>query len=274
AGVRHVGTKVGYSSFGAEVGLSAPAGNCVNTATGSPCLFPFVNATNLGSTVPAANGYTGLTAQTVGTSFATPLVAGTAALMIAAHPGLGVTALGERLRASATAFPSDASLAACPTTTADGQCNCTTATCGAGMLNAKAAVQAAQAPEAAVAVSATPVAGSAVTLSAAASTTAPGATLVAWQWTQTAGPASAAFSNAAAASTSFNAPQAGTYSLRLTVTDDAGRQGSVDTTLDVQAPPPPAGGGGGGGAVDGPLLALLGAAASLAIAARRGVRRP
>ncbi|HMZ77755.1 MAG TPA: hypothetical protein PKX01_16340, partial [Rhodocyclaceae bacterium] len=32
-------------------------------------------------------------------------------------------------------------------------------------------------------------------------------------------------------------------------------------------------GGGGGGAVDGPLLALLGAAASLAIAARRGVRR-
>ncbi|MBM4220574.1 MAG: peptidase, partial [Gammaproteobacteria bacterium] len=30
AGLRHVGTKVGYSSLGSQVGISAPAGNCVN----------------------------------------------------------------------------------------------------------------------------------------------------------------------------------------------------------------------------------------------------
>ena len=38
AGLRHVGTKVGYSSLGPEIAVSAPAGNCVNTA-GGPCLF-------------------------------------------------------------------------------------------------------------------------------------------------------------------------------------------------------------------------------------------
>jgi serine protease len=42
AGIRHTGTKVGYSSYGPEVGISAPAGNCVNTGAGQPCLFPFV----------------------------------------------------------------------------------------------------------------------------------------------------------------------------------------------------------------------------------------
>ena len=37
AGLRNVGTKVGYSSFGAEVGVSAPAGNCVNSSGADVC---------------------------------------------------------------------------------------------------------------------------------------------------------------------------------------------------------------------------------------------
>ena len=53
-------TKVGYSSYGPEVGISAPAGNCVNILSGQPCLFPFVNTINFGATTPAANGYTGI----------------------------------------------------------------------------------------------------------------------------------------------------------------------------------------------------------------------
>ena len=37
-GLRHVGTKVGYSDLGPEVAISAPAGNCVNIgATGPAC---------------------------------------------------------------------------------------------------------------------------------------------------------------------------------------------------------------------------------------------
>ena len=84
AGIRHAGTKVGYSSYGPEVGISAPAGNCVNDVQkGERCLFPFVNTINFGSTTPGSNGYTDINDITIGTSFAVPLVAGTAALMIA-----------------------------------------------------------------------------------------------------------------------------------------------------------------------------------------------
>jgi serine protease len=32
AALRHAGTKVGFSSLGPEVAVSAPGGNCVNTA--------------------------------------------------------------------------------------------------------------------------------------------------------------------------------------------------------------------------------------------------
>ncbi len=53
AGLRQVGTKVGFSSLGAEVTLSAPAGNCVNTTTGSPCLYSILTTTNTGTTVTA-----------------------------------------------------------------------------------------------------------------------------------------------------------------------------------------------------------------------------
>ena len=41
AGLRNVGTKVGYSSLGPQVGIGAPAGNCVNTA-GSPACAPSI----------------------------------------------------------------------------------------------------------------------------------------------------------------------------------------------------------------------------------------
>src|SRR5690606_7790730 len=44
AGLRHIGTKVGYSSLGREVGISAPAGNCVNL--GPPCLFSLATTSN------------------------------------------------------------------------------------------------------------------------------------------------------------------------------------------------------------------------------------
>ena len=80
AGIRHMGTKVGYSSYGPEVGISAPAGNCVNILTGQPCLFPFVNTINLGLNGPLGNGYTGVNDVTIGTSFAVPLVSGTASI--------------------------------------------------------------------------------------------------------------------------------------------------------------------------------------------------
>ncbi len=145
AGVRHVGTKVGYSSFGPEVSISAPAGNCVN-AFGA-CLYSIDTATNLGTTTPAANGYTDTYNYNVGTSFSAPQVAGVAALMLSLNPALTPGDIITRIKQSARPFPNENTLPTCPTvaTSGDtaGQCNCTTATCGAGILDAAAAVTAA-----------------------------------------------------------------------------------------------------------------------------------
>src|SRR5579863_1331701 len=58
AGLREVGSKVGYSSLGPQVAVSAPAGNCVNTGAGQPCLFSILTTTNSGTTVPQTNTYT------------------------------------------------------------------------------------------------------------------------------------------------------------------------------------------------------------------------
>src|ERR1700730_7788829 len=68
AGLRNIGNKVGYSSLGPEVGIAAPAGNCVNTA-GGPCLRSIDSTVNEGATVPGANAYTDQTNSNLGTSF-------------------------------------------------------------------------------------------------------------------------------------------------------------------------------------------------------------
>jgi MYXO-CTERM domain-containing protein len=111
-----------------------------------------------------------------------------------------------------------------------------------------------------------PEAGKAATFSASASSAATGATLVGWKWTQTSGPATGTFGSSSAASTTFKAPSAGSYTIRLTVTDDAGRTGTTETSIQVKAA---AKSSGGGGVTDLPsLLGLLGLA-TLALHQRR-----
>jgi serine protease len=82
AGIRHAGTKVGFSSLGPEVAVSAPAGNCVNT-TGT-CVYSIQTTTNAGTAgpVPGDDAYTGNqittnelpTGANLGTSFSAPIV--------------------------------------------------------------------------------------------------------------------------------------------------------------------------------------------------------
>ena len=162
AGLRHVGSKVGFSDLGAEIAISAPAGNCVNIGEGEPCLYPILTAANSGLTVPVpdtAGGsiYTDSFNVSLGTSFSAPLVAGTAALVLSAKPTLTPAEVLATLRASARPFPttggSDSDGAPTPQCVAprpagspqvdQGECYCTTSTCGAGMLDAGAAVRAA-----------------------------------------------------------------------------------------------------------------------------------
>ncbi len=52
-GLRNVGTKVGYSSFGSGASIAAPAGNCVQSS--GDCLRSIDTTTNLGTTVPGGN---------------------------------------------------------------------------------------------------------------------------------------------------------------------------------------------------------------------------
>jgi serine protease len=161
AGLRHAGSKVGFSDLGPAISIAAPAGNCVNTAPGLPCLYPMLTAANSGLTTPVSNAaggsiYTDSFNSSVGTSFSAPMVTGTIALMLSADPTLTPSAVRTLLQSSARPFPSSGltntdgtSLAQCvaPQRIEDPQidqleCYCTTTTCGAGMLDAGAALTA------------------------------------------------------------------------------------------------------------------------------------
>jgi len=144
AGVRHEGDKVGYSNLGPEVTIAAPAGNCVNVDPGSDCLFGLIAATNHGLTAPdpAQDAYSNARDAAYGTSYAAPLVSATVALMLARRPDLSPDDVRRILRDSARGFPAVAGSPTCrpPDGTEQLACSCTTALCGAGMLDAEAAV--------------------------------------------------------------------------------------------------------------------------------------
>ena len=275
AGVRHTGTKVGFSSLGPEVAIAAPAGNCVN-ASGT-CLYPLVTTTNAGTTVPAANTYSSGSSASLGTSFSAPLVAGSAALMLSVNPSLTPAQLKQQLQSSARAFPASgaaASVTAChaPNTTAQDECYCTTTTCGAGLLDAAAAVRAVAASGLPVAVATAAPAGvavgAAVTLDGSASRATAGSTLVAYQWRLIGGSGSAVFTSATdVPKAELMAQGAGDVTVSLTVVDSAGRQTVATTTFGVTSPAGGAatsgGSGSGGGALGGGGLGGL----ALAVAA-------
>ncbi len=159
AALRHAGSKVGFSDIGPDVTISAPGGNCVNVADGAACLYPILAATDTGRFTAVSPTFTDSYKISVGTSFSAPLVAGTAALMLSADPALSPWQLRQLMQASARPFPTtgadngDATVVPqCTAPQYDAsdnpvdqlQCYCTTATCGAGMLDAGAAVAAAK----------------------------------------------------------------------------------------------------------------------------------
>ncbi|HSI60265.1 MAG TPA: S8 family peptidase, partial [Ideonella sp.] len=269
AGVRHAGTKVGYSSLGPQVTISAPAGNCVNE-TGE-CVYALLTTVDTGTRSPVAAGYTDGFNASVGTSFSSPLVAGTVALMLSANPDLTPAQVSTALRGSARAFPTtgaDAGVAACqaPTSVAqDSECYCTTSTCGAGLLDAGAAVLAVTSLHASF--TATPgsvTAGVAIALNAAGSGTASGRSIAGYLWEITDGASFAAFSGATdAATATLNTLAAGSVTVRLTITDNTGLQASSSQVVNVTAAPTgvtvgttSGGGSGGGGGALTPLWAL------------------
>ena len=278
--LRHAGSKVGYSDVGPQIALSAPGGNCVNIGVNEPCLYPIVAALNSGVTTPVAGSsiYSDSFANAaVGTSFSSPMVAGVAALMVSARSGLKPSDLASLLQVSARPFPSsgaDPGTQVChaPNGVEQDQCYCTTSTCGAGMLDAAAAVQAALAPVVArIAVTpAAPAGGQEVALSAAASLLGAGRTIAAVQWTLVdGGGIVGGFAGPSNGVTASVVPGAdGSFVVGVTVTDDLGAsaKGLRTVTVGAGAVAPPSGGGGGGGGGMSLAWLLLLAAAAVAVA--------
>ena len=233
AGLRNVGTKVGYSSFGPQVSLSAPAGNCV--AASGDCLRSIDTTTNLGTTTPGENSYTNEVDSNLGTSFSAPIASGIAALMKSVNNNLTPAQIIVRMQAAASPFPAGAAgVPTCPATDSSGECACPNdgSQCGAGMVDALAAVEAAQKPIAVIALPATIGAGSVIDAGASvagcntsAATPAPLA-IASFAWSAV--PSSLIVSGAAASKVTID-PSPGT--LTLTVTDSAGHTDTETVTL-------------------------------------------
>jgi serine protease len=244
AGLRQAGTKVGYSSFGAQVAISAPAGNCVNTtlSTQNPCVYPITSTTNPGTTIPSTsytttNAYTNqVTNPNLGTSFSAPIVSGIAALMSSVNHNLSSCQLTSRLQEGAVTFPTTSAdettqPPSCPQTDPTSEeCICNKQNCGAGMANALGAVTAALRPIAAVSLPSTVSAGQSVTLDASGSAAAIGHTISTYQWSSVGGQPLTIQSSTAAVTT-VTAPSCGYATLQVAVTDDAGRKDTANVVL-------------------------------------------
>jgi serine protease len=106
------GGRASYSNYGSVVTLAAPGGDTGNTILATH---------NAGTSSAGADNYAGL----MGTSMATPVVAGVAALMLSVNNTLTPTQLANMLVSTVRTFPA------------------TCSQCGAGIVDAEAAVQAA-----------------------------------------------------------------------------------------------------------------------------------
>jgi serine protease len=116
AAVGRTGGRAYYSNYGASVEVAAPGGDMSTGSTNG-----VLSTLNAGTSAPGADSY----AYYQGTSMATPHVAGVVALMLAKNAALTPDQVDAMLKSTARAFPA------------------TCSQCGAGIVNASAAVDAA-----------------------------------------------------------------------------------------------------------------------------------
>jgi serine protease len=151
------GFKSNYSNFGPELGASGIA------TVGGDDADASANWSSLADSGILSIGNAGRTSATApdfqpgyffyyGTSFSAPIVAGALSLMLAVNPQLSADQMIDGLRRSARPHVTSTlpGVAACSVTN-PGRCLCTTATCGAGLLDVRQALAYAADPQAYVA---------------------------------------------------------------------------------------------------------------------------
>lgn len=127
------GVKTTYANAGTEVGITTVGGEFAGSGWSDGGL---VSTSNAGTMLQGANNY----AAGAGTSFSSPIVAGVASLMLAINPDLTVDELAYGLTSTARPHVSRDGLSTCQPNQRQRECNCTTSTCGAGLLDAPAAL--------------------------------------------------------------------------------------------------------------------------------------
>ncbi len=116
------GLKANYSNYGSSIQLFAPGGDAA---------FPIWSASNTGVASALTNTYN----TKIGTSFSAPLVAGSASLYWSVNPSASVASVEALLKSTARPFLSFSNRQVCSVDRPGVECNCTTALCGAGMLD-------------------------------------------------------------------------------------------------------------------------------------------
>lgn len=122
AATSDTGNKASYSNFGPAVTISAPGGDS-RIGHSNDLILALGNS---GTTVPVSDN----AERVQGTSLSAPIVSGVVSLMLSIAPNLTPAQVRSILTSSATAFPAGST--------------CPAVGCGAGIVNAQAAVQAAR----------------------------------------------------------------------------------------------------------------------------------
>lgn len=143
AALNRDGFKASYSNFGAGLAIATTGGDASDgnwtALLGDGGLLTVDNA---GLREPGAPVYSAVS----GTSFAAPIVSATISLMLAVNPQLSVAQIIAGIAASARPHVVATRIAACSALN-PGRCICSTATCGAGILDAEQALRYARSTE-------------------------------------------------------------------------------------------------------------------------------
>lgn len=210
-----------FANIGAGTTISGPGGGTGSLIPGDGAQI--YSTYNSGTTSPLDD----LLDVLQGTSMATPHVAGVAALLASLQPNIRPDTLTSVLTSSARAHPAGSFCA-------------TRTDCGAGLLDARAALDrlVSLAPTVAAAASPTGIQHTGTTLSLTATPTGHnGSSVFSYQWTQTAGVA-VSLSNATNATASFVAPTPGSsYTFKVTVTDGTGLTANNQVSVTTNTAP-------------------------------------